>query len=192
MSDRWLSGFVTVLTQKARVTGGLSRASGAIREGHPMSSHAGSVAGIVRGRSRGDLVARRGRERESRMTRDAKKTPAGRWLVGTLAAVLAVSLVLLAFALWPKPRPASSPGIDQPAVADVTLRRSYPANEATPAVVPDHPSNPAAGNDAPAASAGPTLCGGKVCKEDQFCCGPPACGYCANKMTGPECPTKCP
>jgi hypothetical protein len=36
------------------------------------------------------------------------------------------------------------------------------------------------------------LCGGKVCKADQFCCGPPECGTCANRMSGPRCPNSCP
>ena len=37
-----------------------------------------------------------------------------------------------------------------------------------------------------------SLCGGKVCRADQFCCGPPECGHCASRMTGPRCPTSCP
>ena len=36
-----------------------------------------------------------------------------------------------------------------------------------------------------------SLCGGKVCRADQFCCGPPECGHCASRMTGPRCPATC-
>jgi len=36
------------------------------------------------------------------------------------------------------------------------------------------------------------LCGGRRCKPDQFCCGPPECGTCANKAAGPHCPKTCP
>jgi hypothetical protein len=35
------------------------------------------------------------------------------------------------------------------------------------------------------------LCSGKVCRSDQFCCGPPACGFCANVLQGPNCQTTC-
>ncbi len=35
-------------------------------------------------------------------------------------------------------------------------------------------------------------CGGKLCAADQFCCGPPECGHCASRMTGPRCPSTCP
>jgi hypothetical protein len=128
------------------------------------------------------------------MTKDTKETPAGRGIVGLAAAVLAV-VVVLAFYLWPTRRAPSAPVVDQPAVADVEARRSYPDNLASAMLVPDGPSSQPAGTDVPVAAAdgaGPTLCGGKVCKEDQFCCGPPACGYCASKMAGPACPTKCP
>jgi hypothetical protein len=129
------------------------------------------------------------------MTKDTKKTPAGRKMVGVVAAILAVELVVLAFYLWPAGR-APSPQVDQAAVADVAPRSAFPANVAPAVALGDGPSTIPAGTDVPAAaatdSAGPTLCGGKVCKDDQFCCGPPACGHCANKLTGPECPTKCP
>jgi hypothetical protein len=37
-----------------------------------------------------------------------------------------------------------------------------------------------------------SLCGGNVCRADQFCCGPPECGHCASRLTGPRCPTSCP
>jgi len=36
-----------------------------------------------------------------------------------------------------------------------------------------------------------TTCGGRVCTSDQFCCGPPDCGYCANILTGPNCQQAC-
>lgn len=36
------------------------------------------------------------------------------------------------------------------------------------------------------------LCGGKVCRPGQFCCGPPECGRCAYPMAGPRCPSVCP
>jgi hypothetical protein len=36
------------------------------------------------------------------------------------------------------------------------------------------------------------LCGGKVCRPGQFCCGPPECGRCAYPMAGPRCPGVCP
>jgi hypothetical protein len=36
------------------------------------------------------------------------------------------------------------------------------------------------------------LCGGKVCAANQFCCGPPECGHCASRLTGPRCPSTCP
>jgi len=39
---------------------------------------------------------------------------------------------------------------------------------------------------------GTVLCGGEVCAAGQFCCGPPACGHCANRLTGPRCPAVCP
>jgi len=35
------------------------------------------------------------------------------------------------------------------------------------------------------------LCGGKTCGADEFCCGPPQCGFCANKMSGVNCPATC-
>jgi hypothetical protein len=35
------------------------------------------------------------------------------------------------------------------------------------------------------------LCNGQVCAADQFCCGPPACGYCARILQGPNCATTC-
>lgn len=35
------------------------------------------------------------------------------------------------------------------------------------------------------------LCSGVVCKANEFCCGPPACGSCANVLQGPNCPTSC-
>jgi hypothetical protein len=127
------------------------------------------------------------------MTQDVTKAPAGRRTVGVIAAILAVELVVLAFLLWPTRRPSATV-VDQPAVTDA-LRRSYPANVGSPAPDPNGASSQPAGGDTPVAAAdgaGPTLCGGKVCKEDQFCCGPPACGYCASKMAGPACPTKCP
>ena len=34
-------------------------------------------------------------------------------------------------------------------------------------------------------------CGGQICGQDEFCCGPPACGNCRNILTGPNCPTSC-
>ena len=37
----------------------------------------------------------------------------------------------------------------------------------------------------------PSLCNGQTCKSTEFCCGPPACGRCANILTGPLCPTTC-
>ena len=37
-----------------------------------------------------------------------------------------------------------------------------------------------------------SLCGGKVCRADQFCCGPPECGHCTSRLSGPRCPTSCP
>jgi hypothetical protein len=35
------------------------------------------------------------------------------------------------------------------------------------------------------------LCNGQICAADQFCCGPPACGYCARILQGPNCATTC-
>jgi hypothetical protein len=35
------------------------------------------------------------------------------------------------------------------------------------------------------------VCGGKTCSDDEFCCGPPECGVCRNKLTGPACPSTC-
>jgi len=43
-----------------------------------------------------------------------------------------------------------------------------------------------------ATSADGALCGGKVCAANQFCCGPPECGHCASRLTGPRCPASCP
>jgi hypothetical protein len=37
-----------------------------------------------------------------------------------------------------------------------------------------------------------SLCGGIVCRSDQFCCGPPACGRCVSALRGPRCPNTCP
>ena len=45
---------------------------------------------------------------------------------------------------------------------------------------------------ADARAEGSVLCGGDVCAAGQFCCGPPACGHCANRLTGPRCPAVCP
>jgi hypothetical protein len=127
------------------------------------------------------------------VTKDTKMTPAGRWIVAL--ALLAAGLVFLALYLRPARRTPSSTQVDEPTVADVTPGRSYPLNAAGAEVAADAPSTLPASADVPVATAdgaGPTLCGGKACKEDQFCCGPPACGHCANKLMGPECPTKCP
>lgn len=35
-------------------------------------------------------------------------------------------------------------------------------------------------------------CGGAVCGADDFCCGPPSCGFCANKLSGVHCVATCP
>lgn len=51
---------------------------------------------------------------------------------------------------------------------------------------------PLASADAPAADAKDALCGGIVCRPDQFCCGPPACGHCVSALRGPRCPKTCP
>jgi hypothetical protein len=57
---------------------------------------------------------------------------------------------------------------------------------------PEHPTTPAGLAAAADGSAKePPLCGGKVCRPDQFCCGPPECGHCASKLTGPNCPKTC-
>jgi hypothetical protein len=45
---------------------------------------------------------------------------------------------------------------------------------------------------ADARAEGTALCGGEVCAAGQFCCGPPECGHCANRLTGPRCPATCP
>jgi len=45
---------------------------------------------------------------------------------------------------------------------------------------------------ADASSKDGVLCGGKVCAANQFCCGPPECGRCASRLTGPRCPASCP
>jgi hypothetical protein len=37
-----------------------------------------------------------------------------------------------------------------------------------------------------------SLCGGKVCRATEFCCGPAECGHCANRQSGPRCPDRCP
>jgi hypothetical protein len=37
-----------------------------------------------------------------------------------------------------------------------------------------------------------SLCGGKTCAPDQFCCGPPECGRCTSRAAGPRCPNSCP
>src|SRR5450631_3087771 len=44
------------------------------------------------------------------------------------------------------------------------------------------------GSEAPDGGA---LCSGKVCKPNEFCCGPAACGFCANVLQGPNCATSC-
>jgi hypothetical protein len=132
--------------------------------------------------------------REGCMTKETPRPPAvRRWLLGLAAAVIAAELVWLALYLRPERRAAPAPEANEPAVSDIRPRpRSYPANE-PPAVAAGDPASPpaAAVAVADADDAGPVLCGGKVCKDDQFCCGPPACGHCASKLTGPECPTKC-
>jgi hypothetical protein len=55
------------------------------------------------------------------------------------------------------------------------------------------PAGAAAGSQSPPpqASNGPS-CGGKVCRADQFCCGPPECGHCAAVLSGRRCPATCP
>jgi len=35
-------------------------------------------------------------------------------------------------------------------------------------------------------------CGTRACANDEFCCGPPACGHCAKLLTEPNCPATCP
>jgi hypothetical protein len=49
----------------------------------------------------------------------------------------------------------------------------------------------AGGVDAGAAEAAAPLCGGKVCADDEDCCGPAECGRCIKKLTGPNCPSQC-
>ncbi len=41
------------------------------------------------------------------------------------------------------------------------------------------------------AAGGGETCGGQICGQGEFCCGPPACGNCRNILTGPNCPTSC-
>ena len=130
------------------------------------------------------------------MPKDTQTPRATRtWRLALAAALVAVGLVCLALYLRPARRAPSARQVDEPTVTDVgPTTRSYPSNEAPAVAAAEPASQPAAADVAVAAAdaAGPVLCGGKVCKEDQFCCGPPACGHCANKLTGPECPTKCP
>jgi len=35
-------------------------------------------------------------------------------------------------------------------------------------------------------------CGGTTCGAGSFCCGPPACGFCAPDNSGVYCPSTCP
>jgi hypothetical protein len=80
----------------------------------------------------------------------------------------------------PTPEKVNPPPADVPPPVS---RRSKPA-EITWAVKPPSNSDGSSGSD--------SLCGGKVCRADQFCCGPSECGHCASRMTGPRCPTSCP
>src|SRR4051812_10763968 len=80
----------------------------------------------------------------------------------------------------------STPANANPADLDApppVPRRSKPA-EITWTVKSPPNNDGSSGNDSP--------CGGKVCRADQFCCGPPECGHCASRMTGPRCPASCP
>ena len=44
---------------------------------------------------------------------------------------------------------------------------------------------------ADAGASASVVCGGKVCRPGQFCCGPAACGRCAYPLAGPRCPSTC-
>ena len=121
----------------------------------------------------------------------------------TKVSILAVVVSLLAieltgFLLWKRrARIPVDSGADP--VADLTpstprrLPRVPPVSPAkveAPAVTAFAESTPA--NDAPAADAKKdSLCGGTVCRPDQFCCGPPACGHCVSALRGPRCPNTC-
>jgi hypothetical protein len=161
-----------------------------------MDSRVWRANDVVRAGSRTSVGTHRRRRAQGGHMPEDTQTPTAtrRWKLGLAAALLAVGLVCLALYLRPAPRAPSAPQVDEPSVADVgTTTRSYPSHEASPAAAaPANVPAPADVAVAAADDAASALCGGKVCKEDQFCCGPPACGHCANKLTGPECPTKCP
>lgn len=82
-----------------------------------------------------------------------------------------------------KPEPETA-AASPPPVAPSPIARRPKTTESTWSVRPP-PKSDGASEDS-------SLCGGKVCRADQFCCGPPECGHCARRLTGPRCPTSCP
>src|SRR3954447_9313793 len=123
----------------------------------------------------------------------------------TKVSILAVVVSLLAieltgFLLW-KHRARMSVDSGSDPVADLTpstprrLQRvpitpAPTARVEAPSVTAFAESTPV--NDAPPADAKKdSLCGGTVCRPDQFCCGPPACGHCVSALRGPRCPNTC-
>jgi hypothetical protein len=82
-----------------------------------------------------------------------------------------------------RPEPEAAIVPPPPAAPSPLSRQSKPA-ESTWTVKPPTKSDGAPEDN--------SLCGGKVCRGDQFCCGPPECGRCASRLSGPRCPTICP
>jgi hypothetical protein len=123
----------------------------------------------------------------------------------TKMSILAVVVSLLAieltgYLLW-KRRARMSVDSASDAVADLT--RAAPRHARRVPITPDSPaiveapvvaafadSTPVS-DPPPADAKKASLCGGAVCRPDQFCCGPPACGHCVSALRGPRCPSTC-
>ena len=120
-------------------------------------------------------------------------------LLAVVVSLLAIELT--GFLLWKRRARMSVDSASDP-VADLTPsapRHSprvpstplSPARVEAPAFAAFAESTPVS-DPPPADAKKESLCGGTVCRPDQFCCGPPACGHCVSALRGPRCPSTCP
>jgi hypothetical protein len=123
-------------------------------------------------------------------------------IAGAVFVVCGVTMVgLAADSGWLRRRPAAErPMFDRARQDDLrnaarVVQMAAQVAAERPAPVETAPPSLDAGDSEPtpadAKADGTTRCGGEACAAGQFCCGPPACGHCANRLTGPRCPATC-